>query len=88
LEDILTCIATDRRMVTGQAVACWFVFTLAVIKLCCYRTFKLHLPAVEFDYKVMKGIVVLLKLSVVPTADCNVTVKSEEFFSTTDLLKL
>jgi hypothetical protein len=56
--------------------------------MCCYRTAKLYLPAVEFDYNLMKGVVVLLKLSVVPTADCNVTVKSEELFSTTDHLTL
>ena len=27
------CIVTDRRKATGQAVTCWFVFTVAVLKL-------------------------------------------------------
>jgi hypothetical protein len=60
MEDVLTCIVTYRRKATGQAVTCWFLFTLAVLKLFCYRTAKLRLPTVELDYKAMKGNVVLL----------------------------
>jgi len=54
------CTVTDRRKATGQAVTCWFLFTVAVLKLCCYRTAKLCLPAVELDQNFMKGNVVLL----------------------------
>ena len=60
LEDVLTCIFTDRRKATGQAVTYWFLFTAAVLKLCCYRTAKLYLPTVELNWKLMKGNVVLL----------------------------
>ena len=55
LEDVLTCIVTDRRKGTGQTVKCWFLFTVAVLKMCCYCTAKLYLPAVEVDWKWMKG---------------------------------
>jgi hypothetical protein len=50
----------DRRKATNQAVTCWFLLTVAVIKVCCYRTAKLHLLTVELDYRAMKWNVVLL----------------------------
>jgi hypothetical protein len=59
-EDVLTFIDTDRRIATGQAVTCWFLFTVAVLKLCCYRTAKWSLLTTELDFKVMKENVVLL----------------------------
>ena len=59
-EDLRMCIVTDRRMATGQAVTCLFLFTVAVLILCCYRTAKLCLPTVEIGYMLMKGNVVLL----------------------------
>jgi len=59
-EDVRTCIFTDIRKATGQAFTGWFLFTVAVLKLCCYHTAKLRLPAVELDCKLMKGNVVLL----------------------------
>jgi len=54
-EDVHTCIVTDRRKAIGQPVTCWFLFTVAVLALCCYRTAKLCLPAVELGFKKMKG---------------------------------
>jgi hypothetical protein len=56
---------------------CRFLFTVAVLRVCCYRAAKLCLHTVELDYKVTKGIIVLLQLSVVPTADYNVTENSD-----------
>ena len=82
MEDVLTCIVTDRRKAIGQAVTCWFLFTVAVLILCCYRTDKLYLPAVDLDQN-LKGNVALLQLSVVPFGEYNVTVKSEELIGKT-----
>ena len=87
-EDVRKCIVTYRRKATGQPVTCWFLFTVAVLKQCCYRTAKLYLPAVELDYKLMKVNVVLFKLSVVPVAEYNITVNSEILNDTTEHLKL
>jgi hypothetical protein len=59
-EDVLRCNVNDRRKATTQAVTCCFLFIVAVLKVCCYRTAKLYLHAGEIDYKVMKGNVVSL----------------------------
>ena len=68
---------------TGQTVTCWFLSTVAIIELCCYRTAKLYLPTVELDYKLMKRNFVLLLLRVVPTSDYNVAYKGQELIGTT-----
>jgi hypothetical protein len=47
----MTCIVTDRRKATVQAVTSWFLFTAEDLNLCCYRTAKLCLPTVERDFK-------------------------------------
>ena len=49
------------------------LYTVAIMKLCCYRIAKLRLLSVELDYNVMKGTVVSLQLSVLTAAGYNIT---------------